>query len=140
MVNTRGCDSIVSFFLEEIPKTDGIEISSVVNVLLGDIIDLQPESYDPELIIFSWLDEDDKILSTETILEGLQPTIPITYTITAEDQYGCGVTEQVMIRIERSSVNIYTPNIFSPDGNGVNDYFKFQSGKALVSVEHFIIF
>ncbi len=140
LINTRGCDSIFSFFLEEIPMTDGIEISPFFDVLLGDIIDLQPDSYDPELIIFSWIDDDDIILSTEPILEGLQPTAATSYTITAEDQYGCSVMQEVMVRIDRSSVNIYTPNIFSPDGNGVNDYFKFQSGNALASVEQFVIF
>ncbi|MFT4536272.1 MAG: gliding motility-associated-like protein [Saprospiraceae bacterium] len=140
LVNANGCDSIVSFFLEEIPMTDGIEIEPIINVLLGDIINLQPETYDPELIIFSWTDIDNNILSTEPILEGLKPTASITYTITAEDKYGCDVKKDVMVRIDRSSVNIYTPNIFSPDENGVNDFFRFQSGNALVSVEQFVVF
>lgn len=140
LVNVNGCDSIISLFLEEIPMTDGINIRPIVDVLLGDIINLQPETYDSDLIVFSWTDTDNNILGTEPILEGLQPTAPVTYTITAEDQYGCDVMEDVMIRIDRSSVNIYTPNIFSPDENGINDFFKFQSGNALVSVEQFVIF
>ncbi|MGK0316234.1 MAG: gliding motility-associated-like protein [Saprospiraceae bacterium] len=140
LVNTNGCDSIVSFFLEEIPLTDGIEIVPVIDVLLGDIIDLQPDTYDPELIIFSWTDNEENIVGTESTLQDIQPTTPTTYTITAEDQYGCEVMEEVMVRIDRSSVNIYTPNIFSPDGNGVNDFFRFQTENAIAFVEQFVIF
>ncbi len=140
LTNSNGCDSIISIFLEEIPATDGIEITPIVEVLLGDIIDLEPDTYDPQLISFSWLDTDNNILGNEPLLEGIQPFAPDTYTITGEDQYGCDVAEEVMIRIDRSSVNIYTPNIFSPDENNINDFFRFQSGKALVSVEQFVIF
>ena len=140
ITNVNNCDSVLTIFLEEIPATSGIDIAPEVEVLLGDIIDLEPEAYDPDLITFSWADSDDNILSNEQQLLNLQPSVPETFTITGIDQYGCEVQEQVMVRIDRSSVNIYTPNIFSPDENGINDYFKFYTGNALLSVRTFVIF
>ncbi len=138
--NSNGCDSILTIFLEEIPATDGIEIAPIVEVELGDIIDLEPETYDPELVAFSWTDAEDNILSTEPLLSDLQPLFSQTLSITGVDQYGCDIEEQVMLRIDRSSVNIYTPNIFSPDNNGINDFFKFYANNSLLSVEQFVIF
>lgn len=139
-VNARGCDSTINLILEEITATDGIEIENVIDVLLGDKLTLEPNAYDPKLISFTWTDEENNLLSESSILEGLQPIVPAVYTITGVDQYGCDIKEDVMVRIDRSSANIYTPNIFSPDGNGVNDYFKIFANDALESIDQFIIF
>jgi len=140
LINANGCDSIINVLLEEIPATDGIQIESEVEVLLGDFLDLEPDAYDPQLIMFSWMNSQNDILGNEPLLAGIQPFTSEIYTITGLDQYGCDIAEDVSIRIDRSSVNIYTPNIFSPDENGINDFFRFQSGRALTSVEQFVIF
>jgi len=140
LTNANGCDSIVNLILEEIPYTEGIDIQNEILVSLGDRIDIKPDDYDPRLINFSWTDVDDNVLSIFPNLEDIQPLRAETYIITGKDIYGCEVQEEVMLRIDRSTVNIYTPNIFSPDGNGVNDFFKFYTTAALASVEQFIIF
>jgi len=44
-----------------------------------------------------------------------------TYTVTVEDDNGCQGTASVRVKVECNEV--YFPNAFSPDGNGLNDGF-----------------
>ena len=65
---------------------------------------------------------------------------PMVYTVTVTDENGClGITEISIA--EEVGYNLYVPNAFSPNLDGVNDEFFFQSdGRSVRSVVSLQIF
>jgi gliding motility-associated-like protein len=138
--NSNGCDSTIILELNEIPKTDGIELPSEVQVALGDSISIIPEGYDPDLINFTWYDNDGNVISNSLTLSNLKPFNDSYVSIVATDKYGCAVEDEVFLQIDKSTITIHFPNVFSPDNNRINDFFSFFATPALQSVESFVIF
>lgn len=57
------------------------------------------------------------------------PVNTTTYTVSIEDDQGCTASDQVTV-VVRKIRDIYIPNAFSPDFNGINDLFTIYGGKA----------
>lgn len=61
-----------------------------------------------------------------------------TVTLTVYNQYGCFDTATTVV-YTKPCCEVFVPNAFSPNGDGVNDYFKpvLQTGQLLVTMQVF---
>jgi gliding motility-associated-like protein len=62
----------------------------------------------------------------------------ITYTVTAYTQEGCSGTDNIFVRFIKGP-DIYIPNAFSPNGDGLNDLFR-PLPVGIVQMEFFRVF
>ncbi|GLR17645.1 T9SS type B sorting domain-containing protein [Portibacter lacus] len=70
----------------------------------------------------------------------INPEITTTYTMTVFDELGCSAIDEVRVIVVENT-DIYMPNIFSPNDDGVNDYFSILSDPTIVeSIEKLVIF
>ena len=67
------------------------------------------------------------------------PTVQTTYTVTVTSNYGCVYTDTVTIKLLCDNSEIFIPNTFTPNGDGVNDRF-FVSGKGISQITNFSVF
>ena len=51
------------------------------------------------------------------------PTVTTTYTFTATSNYGCSSSADITISLFCDGSQVFIPNTFTPDGDGVNDRF-----------------
>ncbi len=61
--------------------------------------------------------------------------VPGTYTITAEDADSCWHDGKVTVDFVNCDPLIALPNAFTPDGDGINDYFSLGAGTNITSLE-----
>lgn len=64
---------------------------------------------------------------------------PTTYTLTIVDVNGCSATAQVFVDIDQNR-NVYIPNVFSPNGDGINDKFQVFTGLGVSRINTFRVY
>lgn len=139
LTNTLGCDSILTVQLTGIGMGEGVDIPDFTIIDLGETILLTPLYYDPIYTQFTWTDESGTILGNDPTLSMYQPVRETTIYLTAADQNGCTATDSLTVRVI-TNPTMYVPNVFSPDGNGINDYFRFYPPIGVEKVLSFTIF
>ncbi|HEX8315208.1 MAG TPA: gliding motility-associated C-terminal domain-containing protein, partial [Flavisolibacter sp.] len=63
----------------------------------------------------------------------------ITYLVKVTTPYGCSATDTVSIKVFCKDGQVFIPNAFTPDGDGLNDKLMVR-GSGIVSVKYFRIF
>lgn len=84
--------------------------------------------------VYKWLPEAG--LNDNTISDPIaSPEVTTLYTVFVTDTNGCESTAQVLVTIENK---IFVPNLFTPNGDGKNDYFLVY-GTGIAKI-HFSVF
>lgn len=97
-----------------------------------------PVTYGPEVVSYNWTPA--KNLScTDCPTPYANPKSTTTYTVLAEDKYGCNNKADVTVTVVCNGLNYFIPNTFSPNGDGVNDIFS-PRGVGLTRVNSMRIF
>ena len=63
----------------------------------------------------------------------------VSYIVKATTAYGCSASDTVNIKVFCEDSQVFVPNAFTPDGDGINDVLMVR-GKGIVSVKFFRIF
>lgn len=69
----------------------------------------------------------------------IKPRESAVYSEVVYNQYGCADTASVSIKVLCNNQNMFIPNTFSPNGDGMNDYF-FPRGVGLYNVKSMRVF
>jgi gliding motility-associated-like protein len=137
--NVNNCDSTIFLDLETISWNDGVELPLDTVINLGSDIIIIPVYVAPDFLQTVWLDEAGEVLSNDPtlLLTGVSQDQEIT--MTAVDEYGCVDKDNIVIRVDRN-IGIYTPNIFSPNGDVSNDYFRSTVNESIGSLKEINIY
>ena len=70
----------------------------------------------------------------------IQPLYSGLYRIEILDENGCPASDEQFVEVVDSGKGFYIPNAFSPNDDGVNDWFQIYSGKKIKQVKQLKIF
>ena len=136
-MDEMGCTTNTSI---DVPETSGLSVDIPERVILelGEEMELniQYESNNP--VNIQW--EDHPTLSCNDCPDPtINPTQTTTYTLILSDDNGCSKDATIIVFIAKTD-KIYTPNAFSPNNDGINDYFNIFTGSNVASVNGLQIF
>jgi len=103
-----------------------IDLGEDLDINLGEIVTLTSEvnSFTP-IVDYVWSTVDGEIPCDKCVAIQVKPKSDTKYLLQAENETGCTTTDEINIFVSRE---VYAPNIFSPNGDGINDFFYLQSG------------
>jgi gliding motility-associated-like protein len=104
-----------------------LDLGADVETEAGGNITLAAETVSPSPIVrYSWTVADSAWLSClDCPSPVLHPQLDETVVeLTVTNEAGCTASDRLVVRLKRP---VFAPNVFSPDGNGINDVFFLQT-------------
>nr|MBS0037843.1 gliding motility-associated C-terminal domain-containing protein [Saprospiraceae bacterium] len=118
-VNALGCDSLV--VIDYFQATPAVDLGPDRSVPEGSEVVLQP-STQADIAHFNWNPTD--YLDDPLLFQPVaRPEESILYTLEITDIHGCTASDQIRITLVEEELALYIPNAFSPNADGINDYF-----------------
>lgn len=118
----------------EVLKGSGLSLNLPKQTILelGDEMELDADYSATSAVNFQW-EEDPSLSCTDCPNPTINPTQTTTYTLIISDDTGCSKEATVIVFLSKTD-KIYVPNAFSPNNDGINDYFKIYIGSNVASV------
>ncbi len=108
-----------------------------VTISAGASVQLQPNA-STDVVSYAWSPAF-QLSCTHCISPIATPKTTTTYKVTASNVIGCATTDDVTITILCTGNNVFIPNTFTPNGDGINDMF-YPRGTGLFSIKSLRIF
>ncbi len=88
---------------------------------------------------YIWIPQDSSIRCPTCQNTVVSPIVTTAYRVTVRDTAGCTGFDELLVKIVKNRP-IYFPNVFSPNNDGVNDWFSAYGNPSAVKITEFKIF
>ncbi|MBV6472752.1 MAG: hypothetical protein JPMHGGIA_01013 [Saprospiraceae bacterium] len=133
----KGCmDSLEVFILE--PERIVPNAGADIEIELGDEISLNASAVPAGIYQYNWY-RGDSIECTTCQNTRAVPFNDGYFAVKATDANGCEGVDSFYVRV-RKDYQIYPPNVFSPNGDNINDVFYAGGSKSLSNIDEMLIF
>ena len=117
-----------------------VDLGTDIEMFLGDTVLLSSTVNVQDSLIRSYQWGPTIWLSCATCPEtGAFPEETTTYNLTVTDIFGCEANDDIQLFVDERG-RIYIPTVFSPNGDGINDFFTIFSGEGVDRVSYLRIY
>ncbi len=126
-VNGNTADTVVVVTVYPMPTI--VLLSDSIDACSGETIILSVENPDPSYQ-YVWSQTFGGVIGVGPTYQfsPIRPHHEGEYTVTATNEYGCSVSANVVVEVNNCTIVI--PEFFSPDGDGINDFFVIENLEA----------
>jgi gliding motility-associated-like protein len=135
-----GCEQIVPFQIFGAPELE-IDLGDDLVIELGQTIELDAAAIGDNLV-YTWIltDQDYQCATSDCQSIFLTPTATTTVAVAVNDTTSlCVGADQILIQVANNR-KIYIPNTFSPNFDGINDYFMVFAKQGVQRIARLDIF
>jgi gliding motility-associated-like protein len=115
-----------------------VDVGPDVTMATGTTYNFAPATQNGPIVSWQWSPSND-LSCTNCSTPVASITRNRTYYATVTNEFGCVGTDSMNIKTFCLNTQVFIPNAFSPDGDGVNDVFMVR-GKGVAQVRSFRIF
>ncbi|MEM7103489.1 MAG: Ig-like domain-containing protein [Bacteroidota bacterium] len=133
----NGCELVQQTTVSQSPELI-VNLGADLTIELGDSLQLFPEVNSSDSLSYFW-DPLNFLNCFDCPNPVIRPVDDIMYTLTITDQNGCTASDDIFIDVDKNR-NVYIPNAFSPNDDGINDIFVIYAGKGVSNIRTFIIY
>jgi gliding motility-associated-like protein len=136
ITDQNGCQRTEDLVIEQ-PEAWSVQLGPDTIVALGTSIELigQLNGQPVEPFEISWSDG----LCDGCLSRSITPSGQESFEITIVDQNGCVQQDEIVVGVYVNR-DFYVPNVFSPNGDLINDYFLVSAGPGVEVVEAMTIY
>lgn len=134
-----GCTFSQAIFVNQ-PGEIFVDLGPDTTIVLGESIHIEAVTNPNVIDTFYW----DRILDSTCILQPcldqiFTPLSTTTLHVTVANDAGCMDSDDITVFV-RKDRHVYIPNIFSPNDDGINDFFFIQGGKDVRKIVSFQVY
>ncbi len=133
----KGCAGFPKTATVTVSPNPTIDLGSNLHLSTGTITNLNSTIQNGPIINWSWIPATG-LSCTNCALPQLQVTNNITYNVVVTNVHGCIGRDNISISTFCTDAQVFIPNAFTPDGNGLNDVFTLMGNG--FSIKDFRIF
>jgi len=132
------CFSDTAYLTIAVGKYPTVNLGPDKTLSAGTVFPLNPATTNGPITKWSWNPSTDLSCNNcATPVANIKKDI--NYAVTVTNAYGCTASDTLAIKVFCESTQVFIPNIFTPDGDGVNDILMVR-GSGISSVKSFRIF
>jgi gliding motility-associated-like protein len=132
-----GCTADTTVVVD-LPPVPVITLPTEETVSLGETLVLQAQTNLTSWQSLVWTPLPDSACAN-CLSQAWIPQVSGVYEVAITDTFGCSATASVRVLV-RKQIDIYIPNIFSPNLDGNNDFWAFNAGPSVVALNSLQIF
>ena len=126
------CVNEYIFTVDETPALVSLDLQSEITISYGDSVYLEP-LITGMIDSFYWSGDLVYLSCPDCINTFAAPLKTSSYSFTIIDSNGCEVVSTILIRV-KNQYDFFAPNIFSPNQDGINDYFTIYGNNQMESI------
>jgi gliding motility-associated-like protein len=136
VTNIAGC---VSTETVVIGQSDGVSLTLNDHIRMDLGADTRIETFvNSNDVVFEWFPTEG-LSCTDCPNPIANPTETMRYTVTVTNSNGCSTTNEVVVQVVPKE-DVFIPNAFSPNGDGINDFFTVYGGSNVASIKNMRVF
>ncbi len=137
VIDDAGCSIEEVFEIDESSNLDLI-IEGEEIIPLGDstVLMVQSNNFNIDQIIW---EPADNLSCSNCLNPTASPNASTEYTVTVSTLDGCVDSTSFILRID-TNVKYYAPNTFSPNADGINDYFTIFANSSVEQISHLAVY
>ncbi len=137
--DANGCKLDTNVVIPEGAQVQVVLGADKDSIFLGDVVNLEAVVYSKNPIAEYYWTPDKFFDYQNDSTQSISLVKSVNITVEAVDDKGCSDVSSLWIRV-KAHPDVFIPNIFSPNGDGLNDYFYIKSGAGVKGIKKLIIY